>query len=545
MSPSTGPFGPPPQIFLDIDAAMRRGDMSTAIALARLAIDQGHRHPVVFSLRAYWHESEGRFSSAVDDLERALQLAPGDPKTLNAIGRCLTSMGRFPDAVATLDSAIAIAPKLAEAHYNKGFALEQLAEIVHAETAYERALKLDPAMTDAMARLASLAARRSDWTRARAFANKALAAEPHHSVAQFAHVMADMAVGDYAEAERRARSVIADAYAVPQARANAQNFLADALDAQNRTDEAFAAYNAANAGLKDVFRERFEAPGDETGLELVTRWMHDVDQAPAKFWMTQNVASGEASPVFLLGFPRSGTTLLGQILASHPRVVTLEEKPLLREAIQDFQIDKDKIGNLATLSDAERDRYRSLYWQHVREAGVEAGDRLIVDQSPFDTMYLPIIAKLFPQAKIVFAVRDPRDVVLSCFRRLFVLNRYVYEFLSLESTARFYDATMRLRELYRSRLPLNLCAVKNEDLIADFEGTTRGICDFLGLGWEQSMADFAERSKARAVATPSSTQVARGINSEGVGQWRRYVNEMQDVLPILAPWVERLGYEPS
>ncbi len=400
-------------------------------------------------------------------------------------------------------------------------------------------------MIDAMARLAGLAARRSDWARARSYANKALAAEPRNSIALFAHVMADQAAGDFAQAERRARAVIADDTAPPQARANAQNFLGDALDAQNRTAEAFAAYEAANSGLKTIFRERFEVPGEESGTEFVTRWQREFESTSDQAW-TPPIGEDEVpSPAFVLGFPRSGTTLLGQILASHPQISTLEEKPLLREANLEFMIPPGRLGALASLSTVGRQHYRDLYRQHVREAGGDADGRLIVDQSPFDTLYLPVIAKLFPNAKIVFAVRDPRDVVLSCFRRLFVLNLYVYEFLTLESTARFYDATMRLQESYRSKLQLSVHSVKNEDLIADFEGTTRGLCAFLGVPWDQGMADFAQRSKARGVATPSATQVARGINSEGVGQWRRYAGEMREVLPLLAPWVEKFGYEAS
>lgn len=278
------PFGRPPQIFLDMDAAMRLGDMAKATALARLAIDQGHRHPVPYNLRAYWHEAEGRFAEAVADLEQALALVPGDPRIMNGLGRCLTSLGRFEDALVILDRAIALAPKLAAAHYNKGFALEQMAEIALAKASYETALKRDPGMIDAMARLASLAARRSDWDSARAYANKALAAEPRNSIALFAHVMADQAAGDFAQAERRARTVIADETAPAQARANAQSFLADALDAQNRTAEAFAAYEAANSGLKTIFRERFEVPGQETGIALATRWKREFETTSDQAW---------------------------------------------------------------------------------------------------------------------------------------------------------------------------------------------------------------------------------------------------------------------
>ena len=190
-------------------------------------------------------------------------------------------------------------------------------------------------------------------------------------------------------------------------------------------------------------------------------------------------------------------------------------------------------------------RYRTLYWRNVaREAGEAPAGRVVVDQTPLNTIHLPLIARLFPGAIIVFALRDPRDVVLSCFRRLFALNRYVYEFLSLSRTAQFYDATMQIAELAREKLPLNFHHLRNEDLVADFETRTRALCAAIGLDWDPAMAGFAGDSRARAVATPSATQIARGISAEGIGKWRHYEKEMAKVLPPLQPWVRRFGYKP-
>ena len=124
-----------------------------------------------------------------------------------------------------------------------------------------------------------------------------------------------------AQAERRARAVIADETAPAQARANAQNFLDDALDAQNKTAEAFAAYDVANAGLKAIFRERFETPGEETGSELINRWKREFESTADQAWIPD--PEDAPSPAFVLSFPRSGTTLLGQILASHTQISTL------------------------------------------------------------------------------------------------------------------------------------------------------------------------------------------------------------------------------
>ncbi len=156
---------------------------------------------------------------------------------------------------------------------------------------------------------------------------------------------------------------------------------------------------------------------------------------------------------------------------------------------------------------------------------------------------LPLVAKLFPGARILFARRDPRDVVLSCFRRRFGMNPSMYQLLTLEGTAAYYDAVMRLAQIWRQLLPLPQHLVRYESLVEDFDGTARAACDFLGLAWDEGLRDFAARARTRGISTPSAAQVARGLNREGQGSWRRYRQQMEPVLPTLRPWVEAFGYE--
>ena len=531
--------GPPP-IFLEIDRAMRAGDTAHAIALACQALDSGYADPVLFSLRSHWHEGHGRVEAALLDLERAGTMGPPDGRTLVSLGRCLTKLGRLEEARHVLDEAVALAPGLGPAHYEKGFALDQMGDLLAARQSYQRAMTLDPHMADAPARLAALAARRSDWPQARALADKALGLDPGNAVAHFALIMAAMASGEFSAAERLARQVAQSALTTAQARAHALNFLADSLDAQNRTEEAFTAYGAANQMLFDLFGLRFGS--QETGLPFAQRMTEELEKAGA--WDRSVLATRTAvpTPVFISGFARAGTTLLGQILDSHPRFLTLEEKPLLIEGMREFLAPQGGIARLAALSEAQCEPYRALYWQHVREQGGEIAGRIVVDQTPLNTLHLALIARLFPGAPIVFAIRDPRDVVLSCFRRLFAVNPYTFEFLSLDRTARFYDATMRHVLLAREKLPLRFHDLRNEDLVADFDGQMHALCAFLEVDFDPAMARFAERSKSRGVATPSATQIARGLSSEGIGQWRRYATQLEAVLPLLAPWVHHFGY---
>jgi hypothetical protein len=256
-------------------------------------------------------------------------------------------------------------------------------------------------------------------------------------------------------------------------------------------------------------------------------------------------AVAPAAHVFMVGFPRSGTTLLEQVLGSHPAVVTSNEKPTLDDATRAFLRTPGDVARLAAMRSAGLKQHRDAYWQRVREHGITVAGRVFIDKQPYYTLQLPLILRLFPAAKIVFSVRDPRDVVLSCFRRRFLMSAPNFQFLTLAGTARFYDATMRLAEIYRARLPLDILQLRHEDLVANFEERVRETCDFVGLTWQDSMRDFAARARTQSITTPSSVQVIQGLNREGIGHWRRYREEMAPVLPILQPWVKRFDYEPD
>jgi hypothetical protein len=235
--------------------------------------------------------------------------------------------------------------------------------------------------------------------------------------------------------------------------------------------------------------------------------------------------------------------LLEQVLASHADVEAMEERDTLIAAIRDFFSTDSGLDRLAAADDAELDRYRAAYWAVVREFGHRADAPVFIDKMPLNTVVLPLIAKLFPAAKIIFALRDPRDVVLSGFRRRFSMTRQMYELTTLDSAAAYYDAVMRLADIYRPLLALEILDTRHEDLIADFDGETRRLCEFLSLEWRADMRDFASRARASAIHTPSGAQIARGLSRDGLGQWQRYEAQMATILPVLAPWVARHGYE--
>jgi hypothetical protein len=152
-----------------------------------------------------------------------------------------------------------------------------------------------------------------------------------------------------------------------------------------------------------------------------------------------------------------------------------------------------------------------------------------------------MIARLFPAARIIVMRRDPRDVVLSCFRSNFAPTPAAVEFTELDRTARHYDAVMRTQEAFLAALPVARHELRYEALVAEFESETRRLCDFLGTEWTEDLRNFAETARQRGVSTMSATQVTKKLY-DGSRQWRRYEEQLRPILPILDPWVQRFGY---
>jgi hypothetical protein len=370
---------------------------------------------------------------------------------------------------------------------------------------------------------------------------RALALDPSQIEAHI--VLARLEIGrrEFAAAAARLRLAMATSPEALGAGA-AQTLLGDALDGLGDHRGAFAAYAAGNGLTRARFAPIFahRAPvADQT-----RRFAEGFAQAVLS---PQPEARGEdeaRTHVFLVGFPRSGTTLLEQALAGHPDIVSLEERPTLPEVEDSFTDVRAGFEALAA-DPAALEAYRAEYWQAVRSFGMEPQGKVFIDKLPLHTTRLPFIHLLFPKAKILFAVRDPRDVVLSCFRRGFQMNAAMFEFLTLEGAARYYDAVMQASVLYRDKLPLEICETRYERLVTGFDEEVENVLSFLGLEWSDDVRTFAERARNKMISTPSAPQVRRGLYRDALEQWRNYAGEMAPVLPTLAKWVAHFGYSAS
>lgn len=464
-----------------------------------------------------------------------------DPLALVGMASLLRQDGRLRDAVLHCDAALRSDPACAEAWLERAFVLHAGGSFPGAAQSYRQVIALAPHTAPAHAGLAALAARDGEAERARAHAEAALAVDPANAIAATALATVALEAGEPDAARAALAPLAAD---LPGPSPERIQLLSSYGDALARCGEPAAAY-AAYCRAQDDFRALHEpaVQGRESHRQLIERIAAELAEAPVQAWHqpAPPAPQGAERHVFLLGYPRSGTTLVENILASLPATCALEERPTLAEADRAFLAEPGGIAHLAAQPPASLASYVQAYWDKVRAAGPDPAGQTFVDMDPLKTTRLPIIARLFPHARILIMRRDPRDVVLSCFRTSFALTSAALEFTSLERAARHYDAMMRLIETARSRLPLSFHTVDYHALVGSFDETTQALCGFLDLPWDENLRRFDRTARDRGVATASASQVRRGL-FDGRGQWQPFARQLEPVLPILQPWIERFGY---
>jgi hypothetical protein len=311
------------------------------------------------------------------------------------------------------------------------------------------------------------------------------------------------------------------------------------------TDGAFREFTEMNqeaareAALRKVDKRAYLRQVDTLIEAFTPDWVgswHALPQPPVQ-------PTHRAPPVFLVGFPRSGTTLLDQILDAHPDVQVIEERPLVR-AVRDAAIELGGYpATLAALTAESREHLRQVYWRAVRGEGGQPEDKIVIDKMPLNLIHVGLIARVFPEARIILALRHPADCVLSCFMQNFLLNASMANFLDLNDAAHLYDRVMTLWQAYEKLLPLNVHAVRYERLIGDLEAEVRPVLDFLGVSWNDAVKDPAAHALARGtIRTPSYAQVTQPIYSSAADRWRRYEKHLASALPALDKHIRHFGY---
>ncbi len=489
---------------------------------------------------------EGRMDEAEALLGRALALEPRNPAILVGLAVLRVQQGRLRDAVLACDAAIRIAPAYADAWRQRGAVLAAGGSMANARLSFSEAVRLAPRDAAAQAGLAALAAREGAFDEAREHAERALAADPCNVVAACSLGRAMLAGGMAAEVPPLLSPHLGRLEGPSSDRVLALNLLADAAHRLGNHEEAYAHYAASKADFADLNALEGERLTHTQFIEAIHEGLRVTDTSAWPAASARQPATAIDPHVFLIGYPRSGTTLVENVLASLDGVAALEERPTLVDADLAY-LGGDRAGiveALARFGQAPEDELRALreaYWRKVHSAGIAASASAFVDMDPLKGTRLPLIARLFPESRIIIMRRDPRDIVWSCFKTNFAMTSGTLEYTTLEGAARHYDALMRLTELALEKLKLATHVVHYHELVQHFGSTTRQICDFAGIEWSDCVHRFDTTAQRRGVSTASAAQVRRGLY-DGTGQWKPYARWLEPVMPILSPWIEKFGY---
>jgi tetratricopeptide (TPR) repeat protein len=314
------------------------------------------------------------------------------------------------------------------------------------------------------------------------------------------------------------------------------------LDQQNKPAEAFAAFRDGNAVVaSQPASQRHDGAAYLRDLEGAAQWFtpHRLTTLADR---AKRRSEGE-NVVFFVGFPRSGTTLMEQVLEAHPRLVTtMESSPL--------EVVHRRLGRaypevVERLDGQAGERLRDAFFEAAEAVVGPLGEQILIDKMPLNITLLGLVQALFPRARVLVALRDPRDAVLSCFMQNFRLNPAMANFLDIEQAARTYATVMGMWQAQQPHLGLRCHSYRYEDLVEQFTPTVEAVLDFLGVGWDPAVEQYREKAQARQIVTPSYRDVTAPLFTRAMGRWQAYRAQLAPILPVLEPVVEAFGYPPT
>ncbi|WP_338426861.1 tetratricopeptide repeat-containing sulfotransferase family protein [Sphingopyxis kveilinensis] len=515
------------------NARHERGDLEGALNAFQHARQIDPKSSLIHTNLGRVLTSMDRYEDACLMLEKAALLAPGKAEPLLELGRALTSIGHSESALRALGAAARLNSSDPKIFLAIAVAFMDASNNEQAEKALRFAIKADRSFAAAYLNLGIILEKANRVEDLRALHKSAESAGIAGDELDYLHALLLARDGDRAGALELIRDIRSPAISA-SIKAQFAGQLADRL---GRIDEALYFYEEMNRAQAQspmgvgVDRSAYQRAIARLEEQTSAVWFADWSVAPAP--------AARAAPAFLVGFPRSGTTLLDTILMGHSGTHVLEELPIIERLSQSLG-DLDAIRTLDTAGVAH---LRDRYFAELDKLSPPPPGKLVIDKNPLSMIRIPLIHRLFPDAKIILAMRHPCDVVLSCYIQNFKPTESMASFLDLPNGSRTYDRIFRYWEKCREVFPLDVHMLRYEEMIADVGAATRPLFDFLGLDWEESALDHQKTAVERGyIRTPSYAQVTEPIYSSASGRWKRYEPQMREILPILQPWVERYGY---
>ncbi len=556
--------------------AHRQGANETAERLCLDVLELAPDRPGALSVLYDIRKAQGNARAAEALIRRIVVLDPNNLVATNELALILLGKGSLADAEHHARNAVRIAPENPQAHNLMGMIMTEANRPQIGEYHYRRVLELsgqrDPIL---LANLAWNLKNQGRMPEARVLYDEAVAAAPdiRQTLLGFARLEeADRNFDAAAEildkmdtkfpndqGVRLTRAVllgrmrrydealgIIDATADGEGRLGPNELLEKGrlLDQVGRYDDAWAAFEEGKRLGRELSGQSYL---DDEARQQIDRLRNFFTGGRLRLMPRANVRSDVPQPIFILGFPRSGTTLVEQTLSAHPKIAAGDELPLIHEitAIMPRML-ASPLGYPEALAELwmgdQReglDNLRDYYLQKVRQMGVlRDGATRFTDKMPLNETHLGLIALLFPEAPMIHVLRHPLDIMVSAFSNAFTHGFYCAS--ALETAATHYARVMDLVQHYRGEMTLRYLPIRYEDIVADQQASVRAMLAFIGEPYDKACLTF--HKNRRYARTASYAQVTEPLYERSVYRHRHYMKHLEPVLPILQPVIERLGY---
>jgi len=556
--------------------AHRQGAIETAERLCLDVLELAPDRPGALSVLYEIRKAQGKPRAAEALIRRIVALDPNNLVATNELALILLGKGSLAEAEVHARNAIRIAPENPQAHNLLGMIMTEANRPQIGEYHYRRVLELsgqrDPIL---LANLAWNLKNQGRMEEARALYQESVTAAPEirQTLLGFARLEEadrnfDAAAGVLDSMEQRFPSdpavrltravllgrqrkydealALIDSTVTGDARLGPNELLEKGrlLDQSGHYDEAWAAFAEGKRLARELSGQAYL---DEAAQQQIDRLRNFFTAGRLRLIPRATVRADPPHPIFILGFPRSGTTLVEQTLSAHPRIAAGDELPLIHEitAIMPRML-ASPLGYPEALAELwmgdQReglDNLRDYYLQKVRQMGVmRRGATRFTDKMPLNETHLGLIALLFPEAPLLHVLRHPLDIMVSAFSNAFTHGFYCAS--DLATAAKHYVRVMDLVQHYRGEMTLRYLSIRYEDIVEYQEQSVRAMLDFIGEKFDEACLTFHENR--RYARTASYAQVAEPLYDRSVGRWKHYRTHLEPVIPVLQPVIERLGY---
>ncbi|MCQ8117260.1 tetratricopeptide repeat-containing sulfotransferase family protein [Methylomonas rosea] len=489
---------------------------------------------------------------AIEWFSKALTETPKDPQVLACLGQALCWLGDRKQGLIHLKQSGQLLLKKAKKSRDIGMSLNLAEQLQHwndfagSLEICKQASQINPREVRTYQLLALNYMRLNQKKSALAAGRQAVKLVPDNATLSILLATLEIEDRQFIEAKQRLQKVLQYPLLKPEEKFRTHKELAKTLDKLHEYGEVFQHLHAA--GEVSALLPEVKSQDHTMVPKMLNLYKTDFDEQLLKRWADTPFPKDHPAPIFLVGFMRTGTTLTQEVLAAHPKVFVADETDLVVSLVNELKrisgnVDATVPQQLRSLNIEGITHLRSFYWQRARALfGDTIDNRTFLDKTTMNSIDIGLIHTVFPDAKLIFLLRDPRDVCLSCFMQTMTPNPSTVHLLTWEGTARFYALLMDWWQTVKPKLTMPYYELRYEDAIANFEPTFRSVFQFLDLEWSPAAADFHKYAARKLIASPSFSQVAQPLYSSSVARWRNYQDQFDQINAYLQPYLKEYGY---